>query len=56
MNLKLWYAKPASKWVEALPIGNGRLGAMIHGGTASELLSLNDEFETLVCQARKQVG
>src|SRR4051812_38400828 len=32
-DLKLWYTKPASKWVEALPIGNGRLGAMVFGGT-----------------------
>ncbi|MGV8092249.1 MAG: glycoside hydrolase N-terminal domain-containing protein [Mangrovibacterium sp.] len=29
--LKLWYNKPAEKWEEALPIGNGRLGAMIFG-------------------------
>ena len=28
----LWYRQPAEKWVEALPIGNGRIGAMIHGG------------------------
>ena len=32
----LWYAKPADKWAEALPIGNGRLGAMIFGGVADE--------------------
>ncbi len=33
-DLKLWYTKPASQWVDALPIGNGRLGAMIFGGGA----------------------
>lgn len=31
-ELKLWYTKPASQWVDALPIGNGRLGAMVFGG------------------------
>ena len=31
-RLVLWYEKPASQWVEALPIGNGRLGAMVFGG------------------------
>ncbi|MDR2512329.1 MAG: glycoside hydrolase family 95 protein, partial [Puniceicoccales bacterium] len=30
--LKLWYDTPATKWVEALPVGNGRLGAMVFGG------------------------
>jgi len=33
-NLKLWYTQPASQWVDALPIGNGRLGAMVFGGGA----------------------
>jgi alpha-L-fucosidase 2 len=42
-DLKLWYAQPASKWVEALPIGNGRLGAMIFGGTADEHLQFNED-------------
>src|SRR6202021_3545156 len=32
--LKLWYRQPATQWVEALPIGNGRLGAMVFGGGA----------------------
>ncbi|MFT4177429.1 MAG: glycoside hydrolase family 95 protein [Luteolibacter sp.] len=41
-NLLLWYQSPAEKWIEALPIGNGRLGAMIFGGTASERIFLND--------------
>ena len=39
----LWYRKPASTWLEALPIGNGRLGAMIHGGVARERIQLNEE-------------
>ena len=33
-DLKLWYTKPATQWVDALPIGNGRLGAMVYGGGA----------------------
>jgi Glycosyl hydrolase family 65, N-terminal domain len=33
-DLQLWYNKPASQWVDALPIGNGRLGAMVFGGGA----------------------
>ena len=31
-DLTLWYDKPAAQWVDALPIGNGRLGAMVFGG------------------------
>lgn len=42
-DLKLWYNQPASNWNEALPVGNGRLGAMIFGGIASERLQLNEE-------------
>jgi alpha-L-fucosidase 2 len=42
-TLKLWYNKPAANWNEALPIGNGRLGAMIFGGSAKEQLQLNEE-------------
>ena len=41
--LLLWYDKPATQWVEALPIGNGRLGAMVFGGAASERLQLNED-------------
>ena len=40
---KLWYRQPAAEWEEALPIGNGRLGAMIYGGTDRELLQVNEE-------------
>ena len=42
-KLRLWYRKPAQNWNEALPIGNGRLAAMIFGGTASEKIQLNEE-------------
>ena len=38
----MWYAQPAAKWIEALPVGNGRLGAMVFGGTASERINLNE--------------
>src|SRR5678815_728845 len=41
--LLLWYDKPAAEWTEALPIGNGRLGAMIFGGPAVEQLQLNED-------------
>ncbi len=41
--LKLWYAQPAAAWEEALPIGNGRLGAMIYGRPQKEELQLNEE-------------
>lgn len=40
--LTLWYDKPAANWNEALPVGNGRLGAMVFGGVAFEHLQLND--------------
>ncbi|BDU26699.1 glycoside hydrolase family 95 protein [Flavobacterium sp. GSB-24] len=42
-DLKLWYDKPAAIWNEALPLGNGRLGAMIFGDPAVERLQLNEE-------------
>ena len=40
---KLWYNKPASHWLEALPIGNSHLGAMVYGGTETEEIQLNEE-------------
>ncbi|TCP93773.1 alpha-L-fucosidase 2 [Sphingomonas sp. PP-CE-1A-559] len=40
---RLWYRQPAVAWTEALPVGNGRLGAMVFGGTASERLQLNED-------------
>ncbi len=42
-NLKLWYKQPAVSWNEALPIGNGRLAAMLFGNPAMEQLQLNEE-------------
>lgn len=41
-DLKLWYTKPASQWVEALPVGNGHIGAMVFGGVERELIQLNE--------------
>ena len=40
---KLWYDKPASQWLEALPVGNSTLGAMVYGGTDTEEIQLNEE-------------
>lgn len=40
--LKLWYTQPAKQWVEALPVGNGRLGAMVYGDPSKELIQLNE--------------
>lgn len=42
-DLILWYDKPADYWVEALPLGNGRLGTMLAGGVAKEYIGLNEE-------------
>ena len=39
----LWYRHPADEWVEALPVGNGRLGAMVFGGVARERIQLNED-------------
>ena len=39
----LWYQQPASEWVEALPVGNGRLGAMVFGRVEDERIQLNEE-------------
>jgi len=40
--LKLWYKQPAKQWIEALPIGNGRLGAMVFGNPSKEVVQLNE--------------
>ena len=40
---KLWYTQPASHWLEALPIGNSHMGAMVFGGTGTEEIQLNEE-------------
>ncbi|RPI22374.1 MAG: glycoside hydrolase family 95 protein [Acidobacteria bacterium] len=39
----LWYRQPAAEWLEALPVGNGRLGAMVFGGVAREQIQLNED-------------
>ena len=42
-DLTLWYDEPAAQWTEALPVGSGRLGAMVFGGTASERIQFNED-------------
>lgn len=42
-DLKLWYKQPAKSWVEALPLGNSRVGVMVYGGIACDKLQLNEE-------------
>ena len=41
--MQLWYDRPATQWLEALPVGNSHLGAMIYGGTTDETIQLNEE-------------
>jgi len=53
-NLKLWYTQPASKWLEALPVGNGSLGGMIFGGVEQERIQFNEE--SLVTGTTQTVG
>ena len=40
---KLWYSQPARHWLEALPVGNSHLGAMVYGKTDTEEIQLNEE-------------
>ena len=40
---RLWYSQPAAHWLEALPVGNSSLGAMVYGGTDTEEIQLNEE-------------
>jgi alpha-L-fucosidase 2 len=42
-DLRLWYDEPANTWTEALPVGNGRLGAMVYGTVAQEHVQFNEE-------------
>jgi alpha-L-fucosidase 2 len=42
-GMKLWYKEPAQEWTEALPVGNGRLGAMVFGGAENERLQFNED-------------
>lgn len=41
--MRLWYRRPAAEWLEALPLGNGRIGAMVWGGVDTERLQLNED-------------
>ena len=41
-GLSLWYEQPATEWMQASPVGNGRLGAMIYGGIETEIIALNE--------------
>src|SRR6187401_1352725 len=41
-NLTLWYRQPAAQWTEALPLGNGRLGAMVFGGVTDDRIQINE--------------
>jgi len=63
-TLKLWYNQPAKVWMQATPVGNGRLGAMIYGGIENETIALNeitmwsgqnDENQELPC-GKEQLG
>ena len=40
---KLHYSKAAQQWEEALPLGNGRIGTMVYGGSSKEKLEFNDD-------------
>jgi len=42
-TVRLWYTQPAANWNEALPVGNGRLGAMVFGDCVHERIQLNEE-------------
>src|SRR5688572_9320415 len=42
-GLKLWYRQPARQWTQALPVGNGRLAAMVFGDTGKERIQLNED-------------
>ena len=43
MDMQIWMREPARHWEEALPLGNGRLGAMLFGGGREERIALNEE-------------
>ncbi|CAG7651082.1 glycoside hydrolase N-terminal domain-containing protein [Paenibacillus allorhizosphaerae] len=42
-EMKLYYHKPAKRWLHALPLGNGRIGAMVHGQVNREVIQLNED-------------
>ena len=44
----MWYTKPAEEWEKALPVGNGRLGAMVFGGIKEERIQLNEDTYLII--------
>jgi alpha-L-fucosidase 2 len=42
-DVLLWFTQPAPEWAAALPVGNGRMGAMVFGGVAQERIALNED-------------
>ena len=46
-DLKLWYDRPADYWVEALPLGNGRLGAMVYGIASQDTIQINEDLSLI---------
>ena len=40
---RIWFDRPAERWIDALPVGNGRMGAMVHGGVEREVIQLNEQ-------------
>ncbi|MFR5758271.1 MAG: glycoside hydrolase N-terminal domain-containing protein [Bacteroides cellulosilyticus] len=51
----LWYDSPAEYWEEALPLGNGRLGAMVYGNPVNEEIQLNEETISPVLLTRTTI-
>jgi hypothetical protein len=46
--LCIWFAQPAEKWTDALPIGNGRMGAMVFGGAFDERIQFNEDTRMII--------
>ena len=40
---RIWFNTPAKEWLEALPLGNGKMGAMLYGGIVSDTIALNED-------------
>lgn len=59
--MELWYRTPAERWTQALPLGNGRLGAMVFGGTGEETVCLNEDTfwsgypRPLACGSKEEI-
>jgi len=50
----IWFRKPANEWVEALPLGNGRLGAMVFGGVERERIQINEDSLWTGCPIERE--